>query len=193
MAPRIGFAFGEGPSGAEAVPVEPARRSRPAAGSIAQQLAQKIAGKIHTQPTQDVARQRRARTRPSWTAAGTDPTQERMPQRAAPARPTQDGSQPPHHEPKPPAAWRRVRNRLIRHREPQPMGPGHPKVCRDFVPPERRWCHCASDLRVGEHPEHECARADLLRPHDLHVARLCDGAPDRCMTAPLFCSVGLPR
>ena len=45
---------------------------------------------------------------------------------------------------------------------------GSVTVCMGFIPPELLGWHWAADLKVGELPDHEWARADLLRPNDLH-------------------------
>ena len=65
---------------------------------------------------------------------------------------------------------------------------GSVTVCMGFIPPELLGWHWAADLKVGELPDHEWARADLLRPNDLHGSRLRDGAPNRCVATPF--SVG---
>lgn len=89
-----------------------------------------------------------------------------------------------------PVDLRRIHRKRIRHRKQQPIGPRHRMVCLGLVPPEPLGWHWASDRTVGQPPNHEWARADLLRPHDLHGARLHDGAPDRCMATP--CCMGDP-
>ena len=85
-----------------------------------------------------------------------------------------------------PVDLRRIQRKRIRHREQQPIGPRHRMVCLGLVPPEPLGWHWASDRTVGQPPHHEWTRADLLRPNDLHGARLHDGAPDRCMATPCF-------
>ena len=50
------------PQNAEAVPAEPARRSRPAVGSIGQKIRKKIGKKTRTEPPQKIPLELRAKT-----------------------------------------------------------------------------------------------------------------------------------
>jgi len=79
---------------------------------------------------------------------------------------------------------RRIPRTRIRRRAPQPLGPRRRTVCPDSTPPEPLGWHWAFDLTVGRPPNHEWARADLLRRNDLHGAQLHNGAPHRCVATP---------